>query len=180
MASNRTLPLRGYLFEFTGLLVCLVTLRIDVFSWLCAQARHETGWYTSKQFREDRNGFGMMYPTRFASDERPGHEGRVARYSCWLMSWLSRLSWDGRHTGNDWLSGAGYITAVYQAGYAADPDYLRKWLETYQAMPALPRVIGVGLESEKPSWFFKLVVASTTIALLALLVWYVVKYIRKR
>jgi len=166
------LTLRGFLFEFTGLIVCALTLRIDVFNWLCAQARLETGNYSSKYFLNDRNGFGMQYPQPYASGERPGQEGRVARYSCYVASWLSRLAWDGRRTGNDWESGAGYITAVFNAGYAADPIYLRKWMDKFSSMATLPRAIGVGLETGKPSWFFKLAVASLTLALLALMLWY--------
>ena len=74
-----------------------------------AQARHETGNFTSRLCRVNHNLFGIK------------HNGKYAKYSNWKASikdYKKRIS--SRYTGGD------YYAFLRQIGYASDPGYTRK------------------------------------------------------
>ena len=74
-----------------------------------AQARHETGNFTSRLCRVNHNLFGIK------------HNGKYAKYSNWKASikdYKKRIS--SRYTGGD------YYVFLRRIGYANDPNYTRK------------------------------------------------------
>ena len=74
-----------------------------------AQARLETGNFTSKMCRERHNLFGIK------------HNGRYARYSRWQESIADyKRCISSRYTGGD------YYACLRRIGYAKDPAYITK------------------------------------------------------
>jgi flagellum-specific peptidoglycan hydrolase FlgJ len=74
-----------------------------------AQARLETGNFTSKRCRVHHNLFGIK------------HNGRYARYTTWkdsIKDYKERIS--SRYTNGD------YYTFLKRIGYAKDPKYIYK------------------------------------------------------
>lgn len=74
-----------------------------------AQARLETGNFTSQRCRRDHNLFGIK------------HNGRYARYARWqdsVADYKKRIS--SRYSGGD------YYAFLRRIGYASDPQYTAK------------------------------------------------------
>lgn len=74
-----------------------------------AQARLETGNFTSRRCKQDKNLFGMK------------HGRRYARYRCWqdsVKDYKERIS--SRYDGGD------YYQFLKKIGYAKDPVYQKK------------------------------------------------------
>lgn len=77
-----------------------------------AQARLETGNFTSRRCRVDKNIFGIK------------HSGRYAKYRRWqdcVADYKRRIS--SRYTGGD------YYAFLRRIGYAKDPRYIQKLKE---------------------------------------------------
>ena len=74
-----------------------------------AQARLETGNFTSRRCRVDHNLFGIK------------HRGKYARYSTWQASIADyKRCISSRYNGGD------YYAFLRRIGYASDPNYVRK------------------------------------------------------
>lgn len=132
--TNET-PTRWEVFKFhvVGWFACLVTGNLWKYDVLLAQAKLETGHYTSRQFRVGRNAFGMMTPEPFAQGSMEGADGQMARYSSWWACWRGRLAWDDRRgIRKTYNTLREYATAVQQAGYNPDPRYVDRWMDVYQ------------------------------------------------
>ena len=78
-------------------------------SIVLAQARLETGNFTSQKCKRDHNLFGIK------------HAGKYAKYKTWkesIVDYKKRIS--SRYNGGC------YYEFLYRIGYASDPNYIRK------------------------------------------------------
>lgn len=102
----------------------------DYIMVLYAQARKETGNFTSRIYRDSHNLFGMK-PSKvrqqFHNGERYGH----ADYMSIEDSMTDRLHWD-KYFNVEWQGNPlPYMNIVQSKGYAEDKQYVSGWLELY-------------------------------------------------
>lgn len=94
-------------------------------SVIFAQAIHETGKFTSKVFKENKNLFGMRLP-QVRETLAIGSKHNHAVYKNLLDSVRDYFLRQKNFRIVD-LAGPGYVRATVWSGYAEDPDYREKW-----------------------------------------------------
>jgi len=185
MANDDNLPpvsypkWRGWVFERLGWLYCAFTGNLDKWAYLVAQARHETGYYTSSLSRNHCNFFGFMYPTKFASGSVNAADGSMAVFPSMLASWRSRIAWDERKGITRYVDGNDYMDQVIAAGYAADPDYKAKWKGAYDALKPWSRWMSMTFDNSPTPWYrrmFGYVLLFLFILLVLYWIWLFISY----
>lgn len=109
---------------------------------IVAQARLETGNFTSAIFRENRNAFGLKLPKvrpTLATGEARGHATFASVDDSVRDYMLRQRAFNIPNTSD----AAQYISATVRSGYAEDPAYARKWAEMV-----------VGAMRDVPPWFW--------------------------
>lgn len=91
---------------------------------LVAQAKLETGNYTSKVFKENNNLFGMK-KVRVRINFQNGENNGYGTYFNWQLSIIDRIFWDAVHYGDSYPSEDQYIDNLC-LGYAEDVTYNQK------------------------------------------------------
>jgi len=136
-------------FRIVGWFACLWHRVPEKFAVLVAQARHETGDFTSDAWRDLHNPWGIMAPTHYDVDGagRGTNEGTLAKFSNSWNAWRSRLSWDERRN-IDYQDEDQYMGEVKAHGYATDPKYLVKWKAWAKRAGAVER----GLSNRLVAW----------------------------
>lgn len=103
---------------------------------LFAQSALETGYGTSNLYREHNNLFGMapaQIRKKFYEGTTTVPEGIKATYANPHDSIHDRVDLDKYNkipAPQSYAEIEDYVQAVYDAGYAEDPEYVKKWLET--------------------------------------------------
>ncbi|AXH78618.1 MAG: lysozyme subfamily 2 [Circular genetic element sp.] len=129
---------------------------------LFAQAKHETGNFTSNVFKNAINSFGMR-----VAQKRPQNkvgtlttaQGNYAVFSNYVDSWRDRISLDFY---NKTLPPTSledvprYIQEVANKGYATDPIYAQKWLNTASSVLSSVGVSPAVTSKFSVSWGSKL------------------------
>lgn len=157
-------------FKCIGWLVCLFTGNLWKYDLLVAQARHETGNFTSRQFKEGRNAFGMMYPDPYASGAMEGSDGQMCRYDGYASTWRGRLAWDDRHgVARSYGSLREYLEAVQGAGYNPDAGYVDRVLGVYKSSTGWITKM-VNAPADPGGWFGKFRIYLWLVMLILLLV----------
>lgn len=89
---------------------------------LLAQAKLESGNYSSKIFQSNNNLYGMKRVYKRPTTQQGGDKG-YGYYSNWCLSVLDRILWD-KFTFKNKPSKEEYLKAM--RGYAEDPHYIEK------------------------------------------------------
>ncbi len=106
----------------------LVDIGIKFPKVVMAQMVHETNWFTSRIYYENRNYFGMKYNTRgYAIGKHRGH----AKYSSYEDSILDYASWQKRvlalapdvDTDEEYIALLDNLPICKGCRYAEDPNY---------------------------------------------------------
>jgi hypothetical protein len=94
---------------------------------LLAQAKLESGNYSSRIFKSNNNLYGMKMVYKRPTTQQGGDKG-YGYYSNWCLSVLDRILWD-KFTFENKPSKDEYLRAL--RGYANDPYYIEKllWIE---------------------------------------------------
>jgi len=112
----------------------------ELYNVLLAQARLESGNFTSGIWKDGRNPWGMK-EAQVRPNAQAGYmirtEGRFAKYGSFWSAAKDRLMWDkyndmGRFYGDPVM----YMTEVKRAGYAEDPMYVDSWYDVYRNLKA--------------------------------------------
>jgi len=181
-ASNDSLPasvLSRWWFRVTGKFACWWYGEMDVFPALVAQADLETGGFTSHWFKDEKNPFGMHFPTPGAVSGKPGDGGTMAVYSSYWAAWVDRLKWDVRHGANGCKTTQDYVDAVIRGGYNTNPGYKDAWYTRWDALPWYTRMWGASWNGTE--WYDKLAGAVKMWLLIGLLLtcaYYIIKLLR--
>lgn len=161
--------MKKFWFMFIGLIVCSVKGCGRWWSWWIAQAKHETGEFSTIQFNQGRNPWGLGVGPK--SNRRSGvmevPEGQKARYRWWWNAWLDRIDWDPE--GAQKMSVPGYWNeivvnhpGVWGSGTSRYSDAV---LAKYQKLPRW--MIATG-EEAPPKWVPVLLILVIPVTLLAL------------
>lgn len=113
-------PLAG--FNEVELKKYMESLNMKHIDILIAQARLETGNFTSTIFKHSANLFGMKKPEMRATTcvgEEMGH----GYFDSWRMSVIDQALWQNKYTSD--MSSAQYLQYLGQV-YAEDQDYVKK------------------------------------------------------
>lgn len=123
-----------------------------------AQAKHETGNFTSDLVERANNAFGMKHPSRRETTSTGPNANGYATYDT-LEDSVRDYFLRQRNFGiPDTSDAPTYIAATVASGYAEDPSYAGKWWNTYEAMEDMP-------QSESPQ-MASLLIPGAIIALL--------------
>lgn len=114
---------------------------------IVAQARHETGDFTSKIFKENNNAFGYTFVAggqyqlpskgRIADNKQPtAMYASVEDSTKEMVAWLQRREKEGKLKMSELTTPEAYAAALKKSGYYTDAEsrYLtamRKWLSKY-------------------------------------------------
>lgn len=125
---------------------------------IVAQAKHETGQYTSTVFTADNNLFGYMYVGQAGATQgisKPGG-GYYAHYSSWggsvteLINWIKRRQNEGKFPADlaTITTPQQYASLLKDSGYYTDSvsNYTAGLIRWFQSLPGAAKVgIGTGL-----------------------------------
>jgi hypothetical protein len=104
-----------------------------------AQAKHETGNFSSNIYKENKNLFGMKKPYKRSTTVKGENRGHATYSSGWSSIYDYFLRQQYFHI--DYLSVKQYIERTKQSNYAEDPNYDKHWQVHYDALGVFARVI---------------------------------------
>jgi len=119
-------------FALAGFLVCLWRGHLGKLSYYFAQARLETGDYSSNLFTRYRAAFGMNAPTSNMVRTNRGSDGNKAVYNetdygstfmGYWRSWCDRIDWEERKGIGSYNDVYSWAAALKAAGYATAQNY---------------------------------------------------------
>lgn len=107
-------------------------------SLIYAQAKHETGNFTSSIFKENKNLFGMKqsFNTKGGFIETGTSRGHAV-YKNWFDSIRDYFIRQKNGFNIKALTVEKYINETLNSNYAEDKNYKNKWLNTYNSLPVL-------------------------------------------
>lgn len=101
----------------------LISHNIRFSNVVLAQTIHETGYYTSKVFKENNNPFGMKHNGRgYSLGTKNGH----ANYKSIEDAIRDYAEWQLRYCPKSISNTEEYLLWLDKWGYAEDPDYIQK------------------------------------------------------
>ena len=174
-------------FYLQGFWACLITGNLRKFAPLVAQAKLETGNFSSGHFSTGFNAFGMHVPDPWANGgTHVEGEGTVAAYKSFYRSWRGRLAWDDRRgiDSTEWADVGEYGVLCTNAGYNTNPNYVQSWVNNYRELGWFLRLVGPPADGGRSSWLqtvWNVIWAWLVIGIIGWLLWMAwKKYRRKR
>lgn len=113
----------------------------ELYNVLLAQARLESGNFTSRIWKDGRNPWGMKVATVRPSAQSGSLDSSTGPYAKYGSMWSAvrdRMLWDkyndmARFYGDPVM----YMTEVKRAGYAEDPMYVDSWYDVFRKLKTL-------------------------------------------